>query len=234
MKLSDKNKARLVVYTGLLVLIAVVAFVRLRTFSIADFTAIDFGMSQAEVVRTIGRPASGWLRVANATASSSIGYNLNCGSRISILLVARTSVVSVRIYDPGGRRFNLQRCVLEPFGYNYNEHQKREAIMLDSGGLLLYSQQHDPDAFAYNEIRIRESLFRIGDFVDIEIGMSHMEVMGLLEVSLEDGYMLGLTGITKVFDLGSGSEMRLYFDEKDELGSIRIIDPIGRIFIMVV
>jgi hypothetical protein len=111
-KLSRKAKARIIVYGGLLISLLVPLLVyiyaNLRTYSIADFTELDFGMKYDDVVGLMGIPASGgWLK--HAGNYTGISYNLNDGSKIRIIFFARSSLRDITIVDPSGRSFRLQR-----------------------------------------------------------------------------------------------------------------------------
>jgi len=198
--LSGKAIARIIVYGGtfgfILVYLSVTLYLNLRTYRIADFTEVDFNMTHAEVVELLGKPATGRLKLASNITT--IGYNLNDGSKIQISFFTGYPINTFKIVDPTGRSFYLQRYVF--------------------------------NAFENSEIRKRENIYEVANFVNIEIGMLYAEVMNLLDISLENEHMLASIGITEIFTLGDGSEMRLSFNENDDLISIRIIDPIGRFF----
>jgi hypothetical protein len=192
-----------------LILILGWLFVRMRTYTIADFiniepggppilqgmTLIEQGTTIEEVISLVGRPSS---RIGGRhTNNTAMIYNLKDRSRMALSFTAGNHLVSMRISDPNNRVFVMTNA--------------------------------DYYVFEDYEIRRHERNFAVADFVNAEPGMSYAEVIALLGVPL--GKRHTSNGIIEIFNLGDGSEMRLAFFESDELISLQIVDPIGRVFV---
>jgi hypothetical protein len=196
-----------------LILIPGWLFVRMHThtYTIADFINVQREMTPEEVIELVGRPSSQRRGYNN----SNVFYNLNDGSRMGVAFLLGTSAFSIRVIDPKGRTYVFLAqnvfiiCEESEFRRNEREFTKRE--------------------FTVDAVRRHKREFTVADFRNVELGMSYTEVMGLLRIRLEKRMHISNYTV-EIFNICNDTEMRLAFLERNELVSMQIIDPSGRVF----